>query len=45
MYVYNPNLKFLELSENIAQLYWDDRKKNIFCTSAITIERRSSMAS
>ena len=24
---------FSKVAENIAQLYWDDRKKNIFCTS------------
>ena len=31
MSTHNPHF-FLKAAENIAQLYWDDRKKNIFCT-------------
>ena len=34
MYTHNPHLNFLNAAENIAQLYRDDRKKNIFCTFA-----------
>ena len=37
MYIHNHHLTFLESSKNIAQLYRDDRKKNIFCTSAETL--------
>ena len=31
--MHNPHLRFLKAAENIAQLYRDDRKKNICCTS------------
>ena len=34
MHTHNPHSKFLEAAENIAQLYRDDRKKNIISTSA-----------
>ena len=44
MYTHNPHLKFLEAAENIAQLYRDDRKKNIFCTSAMTTAARHAAA-
>ena len=38
MYMHTPNLKFfLKAAENIAQLYRDDRKKNIFYTSGCDI--------
>ena len=32
MCMHNHHLEFLKAAENIAQLYRDDRKKNIFCT-------------